>query len=399
MKAWRSYLALARKAFASNLHRPGFPFKLTFAITYWCNYKCKTCNIWQRKPKDELTADEIELFAQRSNRFSWIDVTGGEVSLRQDFPAICESLVKHNRDLVLLHFPTNGYLTDRIVGQVRQILKFRPPKLIITVSMDGDEQVNDEVRGVAGGYQRQIETFRQLRALQGVDVVLGMTLSKFNADQYENAFQAAKQRIPDLEYRDLHINVVHESSHYLGNHQDQHRQLDDRTLGLLIQETGRHAARRSRIPLHPVDFLEYAYLRRVEKYLRTGVTPMRCHALRSSCMIDSWGQVFPCTIYNRPLGSLREHNYELARIWQAEETRAVQREIWNKACPQCWTPCEAYPSIMGNFLKFGAPGPAQPPPRPSASIGDTPTNGTAPSDPPPHTHEEELVQLEPSRPS
>jgi radical SAM protein with 4Fe4S-binding SPASM domain len=78
---------------------------------------------------------------------------------------------------------------------------------------------------------------------------------------------------------------------------------------------------------------------------------MRCHALRASCFIDSWGNVFPCTIYDRKLGSLREVDYDLARIWQSEEARALQKEIWEYKCPQCWTPCEAYQSILGNVLR------------------------------------------------
>jgi radical SAM protein with 4Fe4S-binding SPASM domain len=78
---------------------------------------------------------------------------------------------------------------------------------------------------------------------------------------------------------------------------------------------------------------------------------MRCHALRSSCFVDSWGVVFPCTIYGRELGRLREVDYDLGRIWNSEAASALQSEIWGYQCPQCWTPCEAYQSIMGNFLR------------------------------------------------
>jgi hypothetical protein len=60
-----------------------------------------------------------------------------------------------------------------------------------------------------------------------------------------------------------------------------------------------------------VAFLERAYLKRVRRYLETGETPMRCHALRSSCFVDSWGNVFLCTIYDKKIGSLRESGYDL----------------------------------------------------------------------------------------
>ena len=86
---------------------------------------------------------------------------------------------------------------------------------------------------------------------------------------------------------------------------------------------------------------------------------MRCHALRASCFIDSWGNVFPCTIYDRKIGSLRDVDYDLAPHLARRRSRSqTQREIWNYDCPQCWTPCEAYQCIMGNFLRPGHRGEA-----------------------------------------
>ena len=162
------YAALATRADRANVGRLPFPMKLTFCITYWCNYKCQTCNIWKMKPRDELTLDEIRRFFSVSNRFSWIDVTGGEVSLRKDFVDICESITTNCKELLLLHYPTNGYLTDKIVRDTREVARMQHEKLIITVSCDGDEAMNDKIRGIEGGWRRQIETFRQLREIPGV---------------------------------------------------------------------------------------------------------------------------------------------------------------------------------------------------------------------------------------
>jgi MoaA/NifB/PqqE/SkfB family radical SAM enzyme len=346
----RPYAALARRALEANLRRPDFPFKLTFCITYWCNYACQTCNIWQMKPRDELRLEEIDRFFARSSRFVWVDVTGGEVSLRKDFPGVCEAVIRHCRDLLLLHYTTNGYLTDQLVAYTREIVRMGPEKLIITVSTDGDEAMNDRIRGVEGGWRRQLETFRRLRELPGVEVVLGMTLSAANVDHFPQAFAAAKREVPDLDYRDFHVNIVH-AGHYLHNH--------DLTLraavapAALIEATEVYERLRG-LGLSPVNYLERAYLRRVRRYLESGRTPMRCHALRASCFIDSWGNVFPCTIYDRKVGNLREADYDLGRIWAAADATAVQREIWDYQCPQCWTPCEAYQSILGNALRGSA---------------------------------------------
>jgi len=341
------YAALAARAARANVGRLDFPMKLTFCITYWCNYKCKTCNIWKMKPRDELTTDEIRSFFERSNRFSWIDITGGEISLRKDFVDVCEAAVTNCKSLLMLHYPTNGYLTEQVVRYTKEVAKMRPEKLIITISTDGDEAMNDSIRGIEGGYQRQMETFRQLREIDGVEVVLGMTLSADNVDHFPKAFAAAQEQVPGLEYRDFHVNIVNEG-HYLHNASlDLKQKVDTEALA---RETEAYAALRG-FGLGPVNYLERKYLSQVRRFLETGKTPMRCHALRSSCFIDSFGNVFPCTIYDRKIGNLRESEFDLGRIWKSEETEKVQREIWDYQCPQCWTPCEAYQSIMGNFLR------------------------------------------------
>ncbi len=342
----RPYVALAANCLRANVTRLAFPMKLTFCITYWCNYRCETCNIWKMKPTDELSLDEIQRFFQKSNRFNWVDLTGGEVTLRKDFVGVAEAVLSHCKDLLMLHFPTNGYLSDQIVDNTRRIMKLKPDKLIITVSCDGDEAMNDEIRGVEGGYERQMETFRRLREIPGVEVVLGMTLSQKNVDHFPVAFAAAKQQFPDLDYADYHVNIIHEGA-YLHN-EDNH--LRARVETDALAEATEDYARLRGFGASPVNYLERTYLENVRKYLDSGKTPMRCHALRSSCFIDSWGNVFPCTIYDRKLGSLRDVDFDLGAIWRAEETRTVQKEIWDYNCPQCWTPCEAYQSIMGNFL-------------------------------------------------
>ena len=342
----KEYVSLAKNIVTSNFRRLDFPYKLTFCITYWCNYKCKTCNIWLRRPKDELSLEEIQEFFQRSNRFNWIDFTGGEVWLRKDFPQIVEAAIRNCSNLVMLHFPTNGYLTERIVDGVKEIIKMKPPKFVVTVSTDGDEAVNDYVRGKEGGWRRQIETYKQLHALPGVEVVLGMTLSALNAGEYEKAFAAAKRECPWLKPHDFHMNVAHESGHYYDN---QGSGIINKDKEQVIREV-RHYAKLRGAPFSPIAYLERSYLKNAESYLRTGVTPMRCHALHSSCFVDSWGDVYPCGMYDARVASLRDHNYDLETIWNLPRTKQLQEEIWNYKCPQCWTPCEAYQSIFGNFL-------------------------------------------------
>ena len=321
------------------------PMKLTFALTYRCQYRCRTCNIWMRSPHGELTTDEVLAFVDANRATAWLDVTGGEIFLRDDVDAILDAIVGTWTRLVVLHFPTNGFLTSRIAAAVARIAPRAPAQFIVTVSVDGEETLNDTVRGIKGGFRRQLATFRALRSIAGVRPVLGMTLSSWNAGAFAATFAACRRECPDLDIADFHVNVAQRSEHYYGNGDvpGVTAPADGVAADLAAYMAARHRA------VSPSAWLESTYLANLTKYIATGRTPMPCHALRSSCFIDPHGIVYPCLSYSRPIGSLRESGMSLARIWEAQTTRALQAEIAGGECPQCWTACDAYPAILGNL--------------------------------------------------
>lgn len=330
----------------ATVRRPPSPLKLNWCLTYWCQYRCQTCNIWQRKPTDELTTDEALAFVRENPHVTWADLTGGEIFLRADIADLLEAIVTGWRRLAVLHFPTNGFLTDKIVAGARRIAQRGPAHTVITVSLDGDERLNDEIRGIKGGFRRQVETFRALREVPGIVVVFGVTLSVHNVGRFAETFNACAREVPNLTIDDVHLNVAQVSSHYYGNAEGS-RILPD--VDAARREIAGYRQRRGR-PRSIAQRLEAAYLDHLDDFLQTGRTPMPCHALRASCFVDPWGVVYPCITYSHALGSLRETGMRLAPIWEADETRRVQQEIWAGQCPQCWTACEAYQSILGNAL-------------------------------------------------
>jgi radical SAM protein with 4Fe4S-binding SPASM domain len=330
----------------STIGRPSAPLKLNFCLTYWCQYRCKTCNIWKRKPTDELTTDEVIGLVRQNPGLTWVDLTGGEIFLRPDIDEIFDAVVTGWRRLALLHFPTNGFLTDRIVKSVERIAGRGPALTVVTVSLDGDEQTNDEIRGIKGGFRRQIDTFNALRRIPGITTVFGVTLSAFNIGQFAQTFAACARECPGLTIDDVHLNVAQVSGHYYGNSELTGMRADPAVVRQELREY-RRLRGRSR---SAAQLVENTYLRHLDEFLQTGRTPMPCHALRASCFVDPWGVVYPCITYTRPLGRLRETGMRLDPIWNGRETKQVQGEIWEGSCPQCWTACEAYQSILGNVL-------------------------------------------------
>src|SRR5688572_4801584 len=201
-------LALLR----TTAHRPSAPLKLNLCLTYWCQYRCKTCNIWQRKPTDELTTDEVVALVRENPHVNWVDLTGGEIFLRRDIDDILDAIVTGWSRLAILHFPTNGFQTDRIVRSAERIAGRGPARIVVTVSVDGDEALNDEIRGIKGGFRHQMETFRALCRVPGIETALGMTLSTHNLGQFERTFAACARECPGLRVNDVHLNVAQKSA-------------------------------------------------------------------------------------------------------------------------------------------------------------------------------------------
>ncbi len=345
MRGTLRLLRLGGRILASNLRRAPSPYKLTLILTYRCDCRCLMCNIWKRKVENEMTADEVERFFAGNRGFPWVNLSGGEIFTRRDLLDIAASVTRTNRDLYLLDFPTTGQQTEKIAGTVERILGLSPPRLLVTVSLDGAGARHDEIRGRRNAFENCIATFRALRGLRArnLGVYFGVTLSRFNRGELFRIHAAVKERLPGIRYRDFHVNLAQESAHYYRNV----------GLGLpreeeALRDLDEFLARKG-APLHPVAWLEHRYQSLLRRFYRTGRSPLPCQALSASLFIDPHWDVYPCSMWGEKLGNLREAGFDLARIWNAARTRAARRQIAAERCPHCWTPCEAYQTILGNL--------------------------------------------------
>jgi MoaA/NifB/PqqE/SkfB family radical SAM enzyme len=339
-------LTLGARVARSNFGRNARPFKLTLIVTWTCDARCRMCNIWKRPKDDVMTVEEVERFFEKQPWFSWVNVSGGEIWTRPDADALFAAITSRSKDLFLLDFPTTGQQTGKIVPGVEKILATRVPKLLVTVSLDGPPATHDDVRGRKGAFDNAMETFRALRRLRSkrFDVFLGMTLSTFNQGRIFETFDSVKAVVPDAELRELHVNVAQESAHYYQNEGMGRTQADATTeLAEFVRRRGRR--------VNPVAYLERRYQDLVPPFLASGRTPLPCKALASSIFVDAKWNVFPCSMYDAPLGNLRENGFDLAAIWDGGKAVALQKEIAASRCPNCWTPCEAYQTILGNLLR------------------------------------------------
>ena len=337
---------LGARVLRSNVGRGPLPFKLTLIVTYSCDTRCRMCNIWKRPKDGTMTLDEVREFVARNPWFSWINLSGGEIWTRPDMEEVVEALVSGSPSLYLLDFPTTGQQTERIVRGVERALASGVPRLLVTVSLDGPREVHESIRRREGAFDNAIATFRRLRALRSrrFGVFLGMTLSQWNDGALLETIEAVRREIPDVRTDEFHVNVAQVSDHYYEN-----GEMPPTEAAALRDVEAFLRSKRHRF--HPVAWLERRYQRLSEGFVRSGVTPLPCKALSSSVFVDARWNVYPCSMWDRRLGNLRDLGFDLQGLWEAPVTTAARREIAAGTCPNCWTPCEAYQTILGNLVR------------------------------------------------
>jgi MoaA/NifB/PqqE/SkfB family radical SAM enzyme len=347
-----AWMRFASSVARSGFGRSGFPYKLNFSVTGRCNCRCSHCHIWKKRCEEELSLDETRSFFERSGRFSWIDVTGGEIFLREDIEDVFELILENSRNLVLLHFPTNGTMPESAERLAKRIISAGGPRLYVTVSMDGPRELHDRLRGLPGCFDAACETFRRLKALRSCPVFFGMTIMSENMQSFDSTLADIRRIVPDITSRDFHFNLFHRSGHYYDNLSSTPPETSAAATGFA------KLAKRSRRGhfFRPLSLVERRYAQGVESFCRTGRPPIPCKALSASVFVKQDGGVYPCTIWNRPLGNLRDHGYDLLKLWNLPLIEEAREEACNLRCPGCWTPCEAFPAILARWgLPFRFP--------------------------------------------
>jgi MoaA/NifB/PqqE/SkfB family radical SAM enzyme len=347
------------------------PTKLIFVVTKRCYSRCVYCDIWKVKDTPgaldaELTLDEVRAVARANPFLQWIDFTGGEPTDRPDFIEVVQAFAAACPDLLLVHFPTNGIATKRILETVSRLRATVKARLIVTVSIDGPPELNDRLRGIRNDFAHAIDTFAAVRKELGAEnTYVGMTLhghkgscGRTTSELVEDTFSAINAALGEraeagIGWGSFHINIPHFSQHYYGN-QERHAQegFGGPEHRAEIAAALELAATKSKTGASPaMRGIERIYRAEARRYLATGRTAITCSALLSTAYLSEKGEVYPCTIWDKPLGNVRSTNYSLMPILETARRTGVRAAIASARCPNCWTPCEAHPAIMASPVR------------------------------------------------
>lgn len=327
----------ATLAASSSWRRWGFPrllpVNLTVSTNFRCNFRCATCNVYDRKVTELSLEEWTQVFRTIGPAPAWMTFSGGEPFLRGDLPEIILAAVEACRPAVV-NIPTNGWFTKRVVSGVERLCKGAPDtQVVINLSFDHhDPSRHDEIRGAPGSYPRLLETLAGLRGLGLPNLTVGVhtVVSSENQDD----FPAVARGLHELQ-ADSYIAECAEERVEL--------QTIDTGIGPRAEAFRRATSAVMEADVHPkgtvarlIRALRVEYYQRATRLLGGDATAMPvCHAGFLSAHIGADGDVWSCCVLARSLGSLRDAGLDFRKVWyspQAAEFRQWMRER-RCACP------------------------------------------------------------------
>jgi len=308
------------------------PLNLTISVSYRCNSRCKTCNVWQR-PNDDFTIEEYDkTFASIGRAAYWFTFSGGEPTLRKDLPEMVESAYRHCRPGII-NIPTNGIQDKIIPARIERVLQAAPTSdVIVNLSLDGVGEKHDIVRGVKGNFVRAMRTYAGLKALKGryKNFTLGVhtVISNFNIDEFENIYSFVRDELqPDS---------------FISEIAEERVELDTVGMGITppiqkyqpVIERLQDGIRKAEF--NGVSRITQAFRDRYYDIVKRTLVEQRqiipCLAGVASAQIAPNGDVWTCCIRAESVGNLREHDYDFGSTWRTAKADELRRSIKAGEC-------------------------------------------------------------------
>ena len=337
------------------------PFNLEFAVTNNCDFRCRSCNQWRTQKTDELSLSEISRIFTSYDGFKVVGITGGEPFLRVDLAEIVDVIQQTQPSLNELFITTNGSMPDRINKILNQILEAPPhftiinggdfrPKIRVLVSIDGPEEIHNNLRQVPTAYKNARISLSLLCDLQKQfsNLTTGITFgyNPFNFKQYDLVLDEMENlaSIYNLE------NVV--CFEWWGNlYEKSEEEWANREY---VKAFKQHVPRIKKLISHRKSGLTFAralFYDLSEIYEEPNKQAVPCLGGLIRYYLDAQGRVFPCVVYDACMGDLRELDYDFNKIFNSAHAQIVRGDIKNKRCLNCYLTCELIPSMMAQPLR------------------------------------------------
>ena len=300
---------------------------LSVILTYRCDSRCSMCYIWKNPTHPDYEVD-IKTLEKLPGGFDYLNITGGEPTLRKDLMEICEVL---NPKTKKLEISTNGLHIEVLEPIVRKY-----PDIKIRISIEGFEQTNDKIRGEKDGYKKKIDAMHRLVAAGGTDLGFATTFQDENIEEVVDLYRLSKKLKIEFATSAIHNAFqFHKNDNYMYDRLRVAKGVENIISDMLNAWSVK------------AWFRAYMNLGLISKILgHDRLHP--CTQGTDSVFIDPWADAYACNVRNDLLmGNLREQSWD--DIYNGEVAKIVRQKV--ASCPQnCWMVSSAKTAIRNKHF-------------------------------------------------
>ena len=326
------------------IHLP--PSVLVYNITYRCNAKCTMCENWRKGSSDELNEEDISVLMEDPlfARLEYLNISGGEPTLRDDLPEIIETIGGRLPDLKKISVNTTGLTPSLVENSCPRIIRYCTDtgrSLSIRLSLDGIGDTHEQVRNVPGAFRKVEKSLNYLMDLR-------------NSWSFQLGIETTVQPV--------NINDITFIRDYAGE-----KGLDTVFYSALISENSySNLARKNDILLSPGDretfigFLEseienspflaanaYVYGKLLQHLRGDTQRHMPCPFTNQGIVMDPDGRIRYC-LYSKPLDSALDRTP--TSIYFDPRNLAYRDRMIRTVCRTCQSPCLAGVSLRKSVI-------------------------------------------------
>lgn len=317
-----------------EINKIPLPTDVSIITTYRCQMRCQMCSIWKypSDPKLEISARDLEILP----KLKFVNITGGEPFQRKDLSDIVAVAFEKAPRVVI---STSGWHYDKIIDLAKEY-----PDVGIRVSIEGLSQLNDELRGRSGGFDRGLKLLLRLREMGIKDIGFGITVSNRNSQDMLQLYRLAKELNLEFATAAFHNSYYFHKEDNIITNQDQVITDFEELINLLLKENS------------PKSWFRAFFNLGLIGYIRGEKRMLPCEAGSANFFIEPYGDVYPCNgledrIWKESMGNIRDFS-SFDDLWYSSQAEKVRNTV--RQCPKnCWMVGTAAP-VMKKYIKHPA---------------------------------------------
>jgi len=329
------------------------PVSIVHFITNRCNARCKHCFIDfddEDVFKDDLTLDETKKFIRNLNTsLKNVNLTGGEPFLRQDLYEIIQEYF-NSTSVESVYMTTNGFFVDKMIKLANNFIndkRYNGKKIIYSISLDNFPEKHDENRRIKGLFDKAIEAYNKLKALNNKKIITNVNLcvTPENCDDIEKIFKYLTEEkniksVTSIIIRGKELDPETRKKIY-ASYVKLNSLIDSGLGSKKLEGYGKtffgKVLNAKNVILH--DEVAKTFL--TNEY----ITP--CYAGGLFGVVCANGDVYPCEILSLKMGNLRDYDYDLNKIFDSHAAKTTRKFIRETNC-HCTYECAWSINILMN---------------------------------------------------